>query len=121
MEEKITCFNCSLADCVEPCSFGCDQDFSEDLDKYICDDETLQSRKYSLESYYKNKGHMKDRQRTYLLKNKDRINSYVKAYRLKNRDKINAQRRKHRLLNKNNILGRERKYYLENENKINAR
>ena len=33
-EEKVTCFNCPLDDCVEPCPFGCDQDFDEDLDEY---------------------------------------------------------------------------------------
>ena len=45
MEEKVTCFICPLEDCVEPCPFGCDQDFDEDLDEYICDDETLKKKK----------------------------------------------------------------------------
>ena len=63
MKEKVTCFTCPLDDCVEPCPFGCDEEFDEDLDEYICDDETLKKRKYSLKMYYKHKGHMKERKR----------------------------------------------------------
>ena len=102
MKEKVTCFTCPLGDCVEPCPFGCDEEFDEDLDDYVLDIDVLKLR---------------EKRRKYYLKFRDAILAYHKVYYLENKEKKSAYMKKYRLENKDAISAYRKEYYLKNKEK----
>ena len=117
MEEKVTCFTCPLADCVEPCPFGCDEEFYEDLDDYVLDIDVLKLREKRRKYYLKFRDAILAYHKAYYLENKEKKSAYMKKYRLENKEKINSCAKKYYLKFKDAVLARQKVYYLKNREK----